>query len=253
MAQRRPARDRGHGRGHRGTRLGGERHLPGRRAAGPDRGHDRGRQRRGRRRHDPVDRRYAGALPVLRPGRLAHLGETGRAGCACRSTPAGSTSSTRRPAWPSGHARRPPSGPEALDLRRSDRAGGPKRSHRRTGASTPRSCPPRARSRRRHQPPISSARSDHGHQPQMPGSGFVQPAGVETTAVVGDPDRDAVTLRDHRDHHARGGRVLPGVGHRLLRRAVERGPELGIGLELETIRRSRTSIPFPSRCAAGTA
>ena len=45
VAQRRPSRDRGHGRGHRGTRLGGERHLPDRRAARPDRGHDRGGQR----------------------------------------------------------------------------------------------------------------------------------------------------------------------------------------------------------------
>ena len=83
--------------------------------------------------------------------------------------------------------------------------------------------------------------------PRCPGSGLVQPAGVEPTAVVGDPDRDAVTFGDHRDHHARGGRVLPGVGHRLLRRAVERGPELGIGLELETIH----DLERPSRFLRG--
>ena len=69
-----------------------------------------------------------------------------------------------------------------------------KASHRRTGASTPRSCPRRGHARDAAPAAHQLGALHHGRQPQVPGPGLVQPAGVEPAAVVGDPDRDAVAV-----------------------------------------------------------
>ena len=127
--------------------------------------------RRRRRRHDPVDRRYPGTLPVLRPGRLADLGEAGRPGAPVgRPQPVPLLRSGDRPRRRharGGHRR----GLRPRGFRRNDRGAAPRRSHRRTGASTPRSCPPRARSRRGTSHPSASARSTMVTSPRCPGRG----------------------------------------------------------------------------------